>query len=139
MREAFVFSQLHPTLQRLYNYAMSLEEAIALIAQANFPKDTPQQWADLGCGAGLFSQALASRLPAGSRIFCVDKERQRIRQPVEYDVILDFLQRDFSREPLLWTDLEGILMANSLHYVRQGTFYQTTSITSGRKRPIHLR
>ncbi|SDM31662.1 Methyltransferase domain-containing protein [Catalinimonas alkaloidigena] len=106
---------------------MSLEEAIRLLASATLPTDFPQQWADLGCGSGLFSQALASFLPSGSRIFCVDKERQTLRSSAEGEVTLEFLQRDFVRQPLLWTDLEGVLMANSLHYVHnQAAFLRRT-------------
>jgi ubiquinone/menaquinone biosynthesis C-methylase UbiE len=69
----------------------------------------PQNWADLGCGSGVFTLALKSLLPAGSRLTAVDKVPQRL--PV------NFVLADFETDELPLNRLDGILMANSIHYV----------------------
>ena len=84
-------------------------EAIYLIQNA-ITGDKPQRWTDLGCGSGTFTLALQSLLPAGSQIFAIDKQGQK--SPV------DFLKADFEKDDLPLTGLDGILMANSFHYVR---------------------
>lgn len=70
----------------------------------------PQCWADLGSGTGTFTLALKSLLPAGSRLTAIDKSPQRI--PV------NFVLADFESDELPLTRLDGILIANSLHFVR---------------------
>ncbi len=97
---------------------MTESQALALIENAKFEKGKPQHWADLGCGSGLFSYALGELLPRGSRVLMVDKENQApIRSPVN-GVNFEFLQVDFSTGSLPVKDFDGILMANSLHYVK---------------------
>ena len=96
---------------------MTLEEAQTLLGAADFASPNPQTWADLGCGSGLFSRALAQGLPDDSHILCLDKSRQTWNQPNVQRVHLDFRQVNFVRESIPGTDLDGILMANSLHYV----------------------
>ena len=49
-------------------YIMQLTEAIKLIQHKGILQTEPQTWADLGCGAGLFTQALASLLHENSTI-----------------------------------------------------------------------
>jgi hypothetical protein len=41
---------------------MQIKEAISLIKTEGFFEDTKTKWADLGCGSGLFTRALASLL-----------------------------------------------------------------------------
>lgn len=69
-----------------------------------------QRWADLGCGSGTFTLALQSLLAQGSRITAVDKDTQQL--PVH------FIKADFEKSELPLAGLDGILMANSIHYVR---------------------
>ena len=76
----------------------------------------PLRWADLGCGAGLFTEALAQFLPRGSTIYGVDL-RPTLYSEVVNGVALFPIQADFINIPLPFSDLDGILMANSLHYV----------------------
>lgn len=97
---------------------MELLDAIALIKNDQIAGPEPARWADLGCGAGLFSVALANLLPAGSTIFAVDKvqvviQQQAIPKPTRIEV----LQMDFERERFPFAGMDGFLMANSLHYV----------------------
>ena len=88
---------------------MEQTEAVNLIQKA-ITSSQPQRWADLGCGSGTFTMALNNVLPAGSHITAVDKQTQNL--PV------DFLKADFAKDDLPLSNLDGILMANSFHYIR---------------------
>jgi SAM-dependent methyltransferase len=71
-------------------------------------------WADLGAGEGAFTLALADVLGPGAHITAVDKDERALRaigRNIETRVA------DFTR-PLDLRDLDGVLMANSLHFVR---------------------
>ena len=72
------------------------------------------RWADLGAGEGAFTLALADLLGPEAHITAIDKDAralQSIQGRFEVRVA------DFTR-PLELHDLDGVLMANSLHYVR---------------------
>src|ERR671935_483286 len=83
----------------------------------------PGTWADLGSGEGAFTLALADLLGADGSIFSIDRDRRALvaqeremrrrfpRARVEYRVA------DFTR-PQALPALDGIVMANSLHFVR---------------------
>ena len=64
----------------------------------------PGTWADLGAGAGAFTLALAELLPAGSAIYAIDRDRGSLA--------------DFTRD-LVIDHLDGVVMANSLHFVKE--------------------
>jgi len=71
-------------------------------------------WADLGAGDGAFTLALADLLGPEARIVAVDKDANALRSiggKVETRVA------DFTK-PLDLRDLDGVVMANSLHFVR---------------------
>ncbi|MBE7179566.1 MAG: class I SAM-dependent methyltransferase, partial [Mucilaginibacter polytrichastri] len=51
---------------------MDLASAIKFFPPKTGDKISPQVWADLGCGDGLFSRALAGFLAQGSTIYAVD-------------------------------------------------------------------
>jgi SAM-dependent methyltransferase len=76
----------------------------------------PLRWADLGCGNGLFTEALAQFLPRDSTIYGVDL-RPTLYSEVVNGVALFPVKADFINIPLPFSDLDGILMANSFHYV----------------------
>jgi len=81
------------------------------------------QWADLGAGEGAFTLALAELLGPGAHITAVDREAGSLRELEEAmakrfpQTGLDVKKADFTR-PLALSDLDGIVMANSLHFVR---------------------
>jgi ubiquinone/menaquinone biosynthesis C-methylase UbiE len=81
------------------------------------------RWADLGAGEGAFTLALAELLGPGAHITAVDRDvgaLLRLRDEVgrRYPATgLKILTADFTR-PLGLTGLDGIVMANSLHFVR---------------------
>src|SRR5437660_5158157 len=98
---------------------MKPPEAIAFLEGA-VPK-ARGTWADLGCGDGVFTEALLSRLGPGSRIYAVDRDRRAIdalqrRLPNRPE--LHPIVADFTRDLDLPEPLDGILFANALHYVR---------------------
>lgn len=104
---------------------MELKSAIALI-QNNFlaSQTTPQVWADLGCGDGLFSRALASLLPSGSTIYAIDKKPSRIISPTA-SATIKTLTLDFVKDPIPVPPLDGLLMANAFHYVADKVLFVT--------------
>jgi ubiquinone/menaquinone biosynthesis C-methylase UbiE len=77
------------------------------------------RWADLGSGEGAFTLALADLLGPGSHITAVDRDGGALRQ-LERDrfpgVEIETKVGDFTRQ-LALSDLDGIVMANSLHFV----------------------
>lgn len=97
---------------------MEVTEARALIEPAFHNPNLNETWADLGCGTGTFTQALATLLDDGGKIYAVDKEHQQIKPSVMFSTDLQVIKLDFVREALPFTNLDGILMANSLHYVK---------------------
>src|SRR5271154_7109047 len=92
---------------------MTLIEAKALINCDQLNSSQPQTWFDLGCGSGLFSEALNVLLPESSSIYAIDKKPTSFRSNQ-----IKFLQLDFVKDPLPKISVDGILMANSLHYVQ---------------------
>src|SRR3712207_757173 len=80
-------------------------------------------WADLGAGSGNFTRALAELLGPGSTIFAVDRNAWLITQlsaalarvPSQTTIVAKL--GDFTG-PLELPPLDGILMANALHFVR---------------------
>lgn len=91
---------------------MELHTAISLIDTPAI-RTAPAAWADLGCGKGLFTRALAALLPGGSSIIAADREPVKFSQPN-----IRFLQMDFEKDKWKFPPLNGILMANSLHFVK---------------------
>jgi ubiquinone/menaquinone biosynthesis C-methylase UbiE len=73
------------------------------------------RWADLGAGEGAFTLALADLLGPDAHIVAVDKDTRALRA-IGHGI--ETLVADFTR-PLDLRDLDGIVMANSLHYVRE--------------------
>lgn len=74
-------------------------------------------WADLGSGKGLFTRALATLLGPGSTVYAVDRSRQKMPPSFNGNAIV-FHQLDFSEGKLPFAPLDGILMANSIHFVK---------------------
>lgn len=98
---------------------MKIQEAIALIEPGILSEDKPQHWADLGCGNGTFTYALAHLLPPGSSIVAVDNLPQKLNKTAGQNISIQFQLADISLESLTLPSLDGILMANSLHYIQE--------------------
>jgi ubiquinone/menaquinone biosynthesis C-methylase UbiE len=81
------------------------------------------RWADLGAGEGAFTLALADLLGPGADITAVDRDAGALKR-LELamgerfpDVRVVTKVADFTR-PLSLSGLDGVVMANSLHFVR---------------------
>src|SRR6188472_1949030 len=80
-------------------------------------------WADLGAGTGNFSWALAELIGQDGTIYAVDRDakairqlHQRIERAAPSATIIP-QQADLTH-PLSLPALDGVLLANSLHFVR---------------------
>jgi SAM-dependent methyltransferase len=86
----------------------------------------PGIWADLGCGDGTFTRALTHLLAPGSVVHAVDVDDVALASVAleQGRVSIVTHHADFVQQPWPFDErLDGILMANSLHYVRdQETF-----------------
>ncbi len=81
------------------------------------------RWADLGAGEGAFTLALAELLGPRAQITAIDRDGRAMRGLADElgkrypGVAIDVKVADFTR-PLDLRDLDGVVMANSLHFVR---------------------
>jgi SAM-dependent methyltransferase len=87
-------------------------------------------WADLGAGTGTFTRALTELLGAGSTVYAVDGDARAVRALRELsssrsgNVAVTAVHADFTRPLELpglvrgRAQLDGILLANALHFVR---------------------
>ena len=98
---------------------MKMSEAIALIRTSAIGTRS-QSWCDLGCGSGTFTVALAQSLVSGSTIDAVDFDEGALKGiPDEYHgVTIRKLLGDLRIPTLRLPSVDGILMANSLHFIQ---------------------
>ena len=81
-------------------------------------------WADLGSGRGAFTLALADLIGPTGQIYSVDKdggalrEQERAMRSRFPGTTVHYLNADFT-QPLDLPPLDGIVMANSLHFLRK--------------------
>ena len=102
---------------------MEPSEAVELIAGA-VPR-RPGVWADLGAGDGTFTLALAEVLGRGSRIYAVDRDARALarlkRRAAGAAAEVVTVTADFTAAfalPGVEAALDGMLIANALHYAR---------------------
>jgi trans-aconitate methyltransferase len=98
---------------------MEFKHALQLINHPMLTGDAPMVWADLGAGAGLFTNALASKLAAGSKIYAVDKKPKLLNTEKQSKVEIEIVKADFVSEKMNIGKVDGILMANALHFVAE--------------------
>jgi ubiquinone/menaquinone biosynthesis C-methylase UbiE len=99
---------------------MTQLEAIELI-EKGIPKLGSQHWIDLGAGTGVFTNALAELLGADGTVYAVDEQRaslEKIKDKPDHATIMR-LQLDFVKEDIPINQVDGILLANSFHYVKE--------------------
>ena len=103
---------------------MKHDDAVALIADAVGGHDG--SWIDLGAGGGTFTRALVDLLDVGSRIYALDRDADavaalstwaRAHAPHVTAMTAD-LSRALDLEALIGASLDGILIANALHFIR---------------------
>src|ERR1041384_6573772 len=102
---------------------MNPREARVFLAKAVAPG--PGTWADLGAGQGTFTRALANILGPGSTIYAVDHDPDAVARferaahvdGVQIVPILGDFPRALERPGAAPGTLDGILLANALHFV----------------------
>lgn len=100
---------------------MDAHDAARLIA----PGVSGRVWADLGAGRGTFTMALATLLGPSGRVYAVERDAnaiealERLARRRDHDerALIEVVRGDFAMTPLQPENVDGILMANSLHYV----------------------
>ena len=97
---------------------MTHQDAVKLLRNVPAPGET---WADLGAGSGTFTHAFSELLGPAGRVLAVDRNASALRQIGEMSpdgAVIETLHADFA-EALALPALNGLLLANSLHFVRQ--------------------
>jgi ubiquinone/menaquinone biosynthesis C-methylase UbiE len=100
---------------------MNHADHVGLIKRAVSPGGT---WADFGSGYGAFTLALADILGREGRIYSIDKNNSSLSSQKQKFVELfpqtriRYILSDF-RKRLDLPQLDGIIMANSLHFVEE--------------------
>jgi trans-aconitate methyltransferase len=94
-------------------------DARALLAKGEVGALGASTWADLGCGDGTFTIALAGLLAPGSTIHAMDREASALRKipSTHQGTRITTHRGDFTSSDWPFENLDGILLANSLHYV----------------------
>ena len=102
--------------------------------------DRAGTWADIGAGEGAFTLALADLLGPDGRIIAVDRDAAALRRNAEAvagrfpEVALTTLVADFTG-PLDLPHLDGLVAANSLHFVARGQQVDVIQHLAGLLRP----
>jgi ubiquinone/menaquinone biosynthesis C-methylase UbiE len=108
----------HVNLLRPANLAPG---AASRLAQA---RSRDERWADLGAGSGAFTLALRELLGLSAEVYAIDRDRGRLaglerahRDRFGAPDHLHLIPADFTHS-LELPPLDGVLMANSLHFFR---------------------
>lgn len=98
---------------------MELSVAKSLIQKGINPSQSDQVWADFGAGDGLFTQALADLLPTKSKIIAIDKDERALKMiSIARDLEFNTVVADLNHLPDTLPIFDGVVMANSIHYVK---------------------
>jgi len=97
---------------------METMEAIRLI-DIGVPRSEGSSWADLGCGEGLFTMALSMIIKKEFTLYSIDENPRALKKirPMP-GVNLKKIEANFEKDELSLSNLDGILMANSLHFFK---------------------
>jgi SAM-dependent methyltransferase len=100
---------------------VNTSEAVALI-EAAIPRGTTT-WADVGSGDGTFTRALVELLGREARIYAIDRDARALaslrRWAGRDGAGVIPVEADFTRALELPEVLDGLLVANALHFVRE--------------------
>lgn len=97
---------------------MEQREAVAFIERAISRRGGI--WADLGAGSGVFTRALASLVGPDGTVYAVDRDEAALRDvghpASKTRAAIATMVGDFTK-PIDLPMLDGVLLANALHYV----------------------
>ena len=97
---------------------METNDATRLIKHRRLNAVRKTQWADLGCGTGFFTNVLSSFLAAGSTLYAIDTNPAALKKVKVADgITLKRQELNFVTGEWPFKKIDGIMMANSLHYV----------------------
>ena len=100
---------------------MNHQDHVNLIKNG-IPRSSGGMWADFGSGHGAFTLALAELIGQDGTIYSIDRDRGALAQQAQQmkqlfpRVVLNTLPADFT-QALDLPKLDGIIMANSLHFI----------------------
>jgi len=98
---------------------MNFADGVRLISHPAITHAAPVHWADLGCGTGFFTGILSSLLARGSTVYAIDADAGAVKKvKVNEGIHLQTLSLNFVKQPLPFATVDGILMGNALHYVK---------------------
>jgi precorrin-6B methylase 2 len=102
---------------------MDHDDHVSLLRPADLPRSGT--WADLGAGSGAFTLALSDLVGLSAEIYAIDRDKgalsrleQSHRARFGTSQNIHTVRGDFTGA-LSLPPLDGILMANSLHFYRQ--------------------
>jgi ubiquinone/menaquinone biosynthesis C-methylase UbiE len=103
---------------------MDHQDHVNLLRPAFDSTTRPAQsvWADLGSGGGAFTLALADLLGPTAKIISVDRDSRALREQERQmrdrfpSAAVEYRTADFT-QPLDLPPLDGVVMANSLHFL----------------------
>ena len=119
---------------------MKAETAIGLISGLQLKDETPQFWLDLGAGEGTFTKALAHLLPVESEILAIDQSSSSLRKIPTHIASTQISTHtgDFTEIPEGLTQVDGIMMANAIHYIREKEAFLSRWIEVSTPKPAFL-
>jgi ubiquinone/menaquinone biosynthesis C-methylase UbiE len=91
---------------------MTQDEMVALMRGG--VAQTGGTWADFGAGRGNFTRALRALVGPNAQIYAIDRDAAALRG--QQDVLT--IQADFTQPIPQLPPLDGLLLANALHWVR---------------------
>ena len=99
-------------------------------------------WADFGAGRGAFTLALAELIGPGSALHAIDRDANALRELARLaaerfpDVALHTQAADFTRPlPAPLPALDGLIMANALHFVPPRDQARVVQLLKGTLKP----
>ena len=109
---------------------MQTADAVALIRDA--VEDGGNRWADLGAGRGTFTRALVEILGADGSVIAADRDAGSVAELQELaktTPCVSVVEADFTQGIQL-PPLDGILLANALHFVKDAGAVLARLVTS---------
>lgn len=93
-------------------------------------------WADFGSGRGAFTLALADLLKREAQIYSIDQDwfalqQQKLAMRRQFPEMQVVYQRGDFTKPMTLSALDGIVMANALHFVPHGQKGVTLQLLQG--------